>query len=263
MRIATWNVNSVGARLPRLLPWLEEVAPDVVALQETKTATFPAAEVGALGYEVAHNGDGRWNGAAILSRVGLEDVALSFPGQPGYAGDEDGLFEVPVVEARAVGATCGGLRFWSLYVPNGRTVDHAHYGYKLQWLEALRRALATEVTAGPFVVTGDFNIAPTDADVWDIKDFVGSTHVTASERQALLDLQSLGLRDVMPRAQKYDTPFTYFDYRAGMFHKNKGMRIDLVYANAAVQVEDAYVDREARKGTGPSDHCPVVVDLSL
>ncbi|MEO6206072.1 MAG: exodeoxyribonuclease III [Mycobacteriales bacterium] len=261
MRLATWNVNSVTARLPRLLPWLEETSPDVVALQETKTASFPSAEVEALGYEVAHNGDGRWNGSAILSRVGLSDVALSFPGQPGYANEDDALLTVPVVEARAVGATCGGLRVWSLYVPNGRSVDHPHYTYKLAWLSALRDALASEV--GPLVVTGDFNIAPTDDDVWDISDFVGSTHVTAPERNALTALRDLGLRDVMPRALKYDTPFTYFDYRAGMFHKNKGMRIDLVYASAEVKVSDAYVDREARKGTGPSDHCPVVVDLAL
>jgi exodeoxyribonuclease-3 len=264
LRVATWNVNSIGARLPRLLPWLEDVAPDVVALQETKTATFPEAEVAALGYEVAHNGDGRWNGSALLSRVGLTDVRLSFAEQPGYANaDEDALLAVPVVEARAVGATCGGLRIWSLYVPNGRSVDHPHYGYKLDWLAALRTALAPEVAAGPFVVTGDFNIAPTDEDVWDIKDFEGSTHVTPAERQALADLRALGLRDVLPRALKYDTPYTYWDYRAGMFHKNKGMRIDLVYANDSVTVSDAYVDRDARKGTGPSDHAPVVVDLTL
>ena len=147
MRIATWNVNSVGARLPRLLTWLEETAPDVVALQETKTATFPTADVAALGYEVAHNGDGRWNGAAILSRVGLADVALAFSGQPGYAGDEDGLFEVPVVEARAVGATCGGLRLWSLYVPNGRGLAEPHYAYKLGFLQTLRGA--GRLRAGP------------------------------------------------------------------------------------------------------------------
>jgi exodeoxyribonuclease-3 len=264
LRVATWNVNSVGARLPRLLPWLEDVAPDVVALQETKTATFPTAEVAALGYEVAHNGDGRWNGSALLSRVGLTDVQLAFAEQPGYANDDDeALLAVPVVEARAVGATCGGLRVWSLYVPNGRSVDHPHYGYKLDWLAKLQTALAPEVAAGPFVVTGDFNIAPTDEDVWDIKDFEGSTHVTPAERQALADLRGLGLRDVLPRALKYDTPYTYWDYRAGMFHKNKGMRIDLVYVNDGVTVTDAYVDRDARKGTGPSDHAPVVVDLTI
>ncbi len=264
MRIATWNVNSVGARLPRLVPWLEDVQPDVLAVQETKTATFPTEEVKHLGYEVAHAGDGRWNGVALLSRVGLDDVSLSFPGQPAYANtDDDALLAVPVVESRAVGATCGGLRIWSLYVPNGRSVDHGHYTYKLAWLAALKEALATEVAAGPFVVTGDFNIAPTDEDVWDVKDFIGSTHVTPAERDALASLRTLGLRDVLPRALKYDTPYTYWDYRAGMFHKNKGMRIDLVYANDGVTVTDAYVDRDARKGTGPSDHAPVVVDLSL
>jgi exodeoxyribonuclease-3 len=264
VRIATWNVNSVGARLPRLLEWLDDVAPDVLALQETKTAAFPAEEVEARGYEVAAVGDGRWNGVALLSRVGLSDVTSAFPDQPGYAGDDEGaLLAVPVVESRAVGATCGGLRVWSLYVPNGRTVDHPHYEYKLAWLAGLRAALAPEVAAGPFVVMGDFNIAPTDADVWDPADFVGSTHVTPAERAELAALRELGLRDVVPRALKYDTPFTYWDYRAGMFHKNKGMRIDLVYANDGVVVSDAWVDRNARKGTGPSDHAPVVVDVEV
>ena len=266
MRIATWNVNSIGARLPRLHEWLDLVGPDVLCLQETKCTAqaLPTEGLEERGYEVAAVGDGRWNGVAILSRVGLADVATSFAGQPGYAGeDEDALLAVPVVEPRAVGATCGGLRVWSLYVPNGRAVDHPHYAYKLAWLAALRTALAAEVAAGPFVVTGDFNIAPTDADVWDPAEFVGSTHVTEAERAALAALRDLGLRDVVPRALKYDTPFTYWDYRAGMFHKNKGMRIDLVLANASVDVRDAWVDRDARKGTGPSDHAPVVVDLDL
>ena len=263
MRLATWNVNSVTARLPRLIPWLEERQPDVVALQETKTASFPVAEVGALGYEVAHNGDGRWNGVALLSRVGLDDVQLLFPGQPGYAGDDDGaLFHEPVVEARAVGATCGGLRVWSLYVPNGRSLGHPHYDYKLEWLAALQQALAPEVAAGPFVVTGDFNIAPTDDDVWDPKAFRGSTHVTPAERRALRGLLDLGLSDVQPTISKGRVS-TYWDYRAGMFHKDMGMRIDLVLANGGVTVTDAWVDREARKGTGPSDHAPVVVDLTM
>jgi exodeoxyribonuclease-3 len=266
VRIATWNVNSVGARLPRLHEWLDLVGPDVVCLQETKCAAdaFPSEGIEERGYEIAAVGDGRWNGVAILSRVGLEDVSVAFAEQPGYANeDENALLAVPVIESRAVGATCGGVRIWSLYVPNGRSIDHPHYAYKLGWLAALRAALAPEVSTGPFVVTGDFNIAPTDADVWDPKVFVGSTHVTPAERQALADLQALGLRDVLPRAMKYDTPFTYWDYRAGMFHKNMGMRIDLVYVNESVEVTDAYVDRDARKGTGPSDHAPVVVDLSL
>ena len=201
-------------------------------------------------------------------------MTRGFAAQPGFAADPDPgreptLVELPsepVVEARAVGATCGPLRVWSVYVPNGRTPDSAHYAYKLEWLAALRDALAPEIAAGgPFVVTGDFNVAPTDADVWDPKVFIGSTHVTAPERKALSDLRDLGLSDVVPRAMKYDTPYTYWDYRAGMFHKNLGMRIDLVYASeaAASRVRDAYVDRDARKGKGPSDHAPVVVDLDL
>lgn len=266
MRVATWNVNSVGARLPRLLPWLEETAPDVVALQETKCAdaAFPHAQVEALGYEVAHNGDGRWNGSALLSRVGLDDVALAFPGQPAWAppAEEGALLPPePVVEARAVGATCGGVRFWSLYVPNGRALDSPHYPYKLAWLAGLREALAPEVAAGPVVVMGDFNIAPADEDVWDVRSFVGSTHVTPEERRALAALQDLGLVDVRARPGKGDRAYTYWDYRAGMFHKDLGMRIDLVLASPSLAVTDAWVDREARKGKGPSDHAPVVVDL--
>ncbi|MCU1602899.1 MAG: Exodeoxyribonuclease [Frankiales bacterium] len=261
MRIATWNVNSITARLPRFNEWLELADPDVVCLQETKTASFPSDRAEELGYEVAHNGDGRWNGVAILSRVGLEDVSLQFEGQPGYANDdEDALLSVPKVEARAVGATCGGVRVWSLYVPNGRALDSAHFPYKLEWLDRFRDVVAAE--QHPLVVTGDFNIAPTDDDVWDIKAFAGSTHVTADERARLTALLDCGLVDVVPRPQKYDKPFTYYDYRAGMFHKNMGMRIDLFYASPSLTVLDAYIDRDARKGTGPSDHCPVVVDLS-
>lgn len=273
VRVATWNVNSVGARLPRLNEWLELTQPDVLCLQETKCAgdAFPGAGAEALGYEVAANGDGRWNGVAILSRIGLTDLSYGFPGQPAYAPpvDEDDpalIGKPPAVEARALGATCGPLRIWSLYVPNGRSLDSPHYGYKLEWLAALRTALAPEVAAGgPFVVTGDFNIAPTDEDVWDPAAFVGSTHVTDAERKALADLRGLGLEDVIPRAMKHDTPYTYWDYRAGMFHKNMGMRIDLFLASqpVAAAVRDAYVDRDARKGKGPSDHAPVVVDVDL
>jgi len=268
VRLATWNVNSVGARLPRLLPWLEECAPDVVALQETKCAdaAFPHGQVEALGYEVAHNGDGRWNGVAVLSRVGLDDVALAFAGQPAWAPPaEEGVLlpPAPVVEPRAVGATCGGVRVWSLYVPNGRSLDSPHYTYKLAWLAALRDALAPEVAAGPCVVTGDVNVAPTDEDLWDPSLFVGSTHVTPAERSAVRALLDLGLVDVRARPGKGDRAYTYWDYRAGMFHKDLGMRIDLVLASPSLRVQDAWVDREARKGKGPSDHAPVVVDLDL
>ena len=274
MRVATWNVNSVAARLPRLGEWLDSARPDVLCLQETKCAddAFPSQVAIERGYEVAAHGDGRWNGVAILSRVGLAEVARGFPGQPGYlappAEDEVPalIAAAPVVEARAVGATCGPLRLWSVYVPNGRTPDSPHYAYKLAWLAALRDALAKELASGgAFILAGDFNVAPTDDDVWDPAVFVGSTHVTEPERRALAELRGLGLADVPARALKYDTPYTYWDYRAGMFPNNEGMRIDLVYANqvAAGAVTDAYVDRDARKGKGPSDHAPVVVDLDL
>lgn len=256
MRLATWNVNSVRARLPRLLDWLAGVAPDIVCLQETKCAAeaFPRDEVEKLGYEVAAHGDGRWNGVALLSRVGLTDVARGFPGEPGF----------PDPEARAIAATCGDVRVWSVYVPNGRSLDSPHYAYKLAWLRALRDALAVELADHrQLAVCGDFNIAPTDADVWDPALFVGSTHVTEPERRALRDLLDLGLVDVVPQPLKGPNPFTYWDYRAGMFHRDQGMRIDLVCVNAAFneRVRTAYIDREARKGKGPSDHAPVVVDV--
>ncbi|MFY1632676.1 exodeoxyribonuclease III [Solwaraspora sp. WMMB335] len=254
MRIATWNVNSVKARLPRLLAWLADTAPDVCCLQEIKCAVdaFPAADVAELGYASAVHGDGRWNGVAVLSRVGLDDVRPGFPAEPGF----------PLPEARAVSATCAGVRIWSVYVPNGRTPDSEHYAYKLAWLAGLRSALAAEVTAD-LVVCGDFNVAPTDDDVWDPVAFAGATHVTAAEREALAALRSLGLVDVIPQPMKGPYPYTYWDYRAGMFPKNMGMRIDLVYASATVnqRIRAAYVDRDARKGPGPSDHAPVVVDL--
>jgi exodeoxyribonuclease III len=258
MRIATWNVNSVGARLPRLLAWLETAKPDVLCLQELKCTTekFPYDEVQALGYEVAAYGLGRWNGVAILSKAGLDDVTRGLLDEPRY---ED------AAEPRAIGATCGGVRVWSVYVPNGREVGHAHYAYKLEWLEALRGTVIAETkTDQPFAVLGDFNIAPTDADVWDISLFAESTHVTEPERKALATLRDAGLIDVVPRALRYDVPFTYWDYRQLAFPKNNGMRIDLVYGNEkfATSVADSYVDREERKGKGGSDHAPVVVDLN-
>ena len=258
MRIATWNVNSVTARLDRLLAWLESAQPDVLALQELKCAdsAFPTMPVQALGYEVATLGTGRWNGVAILSRVGLSDVTLGLTGQPQYEG---------IDEPRAIGATCGGVRVWGVYVPNGREPEHDHYAYKLQWLAALRDTVTTELKAEPerpLAIIGDFNVAPTDDDVWDIGAFAGSTHVTEPERQALADLRAIGLTDVMPRALK-GNPFTFWDYRNGALHRGWGMRIDLIYANPpfAAAVTDAYIDRDERKGKGASDHAPVVVDL--
>jgi exodeoxyribonuclease III len=256
MRLATWNVNSVTARLPRLLDWLDGTKPDVLCLQEIKVAAaaFPTAEVGELGYQAAVYGTGRWNGVAILSRTGLDDVRRGFPGEPGF----------PDPEARAVSATCQGCRIWSVYVPNGRALDSPHLQYKLDWLAALRGALAAEADGPPLAVCGDFNIAPSDDDVWDPAAFTDSTHVTPAERGALRELLGLGLTDIPPRALK-GRPFTYWDYRAGMFHQGFGMRIDLVLASAplAAGVTDAYIDREARKGKSPSDHAPVVVDIDL
>nr|WP_201437828.1 exodeoxyribonuclease III [Saccharothrix sp. 6-C] len=256
VRVATWNVNSVKQRLPRLLPWLDQRQPDVVCLQETKLAddAFAALlgdELSSRGYEVAAHGESRWNGVAILSRVGLEDVVDGLADGPGF----------PHPEARAVAATCGGVRVHSVYVPNGRTPDSDHYHYKLAWLAALRDVVA----AGPrdVVVCGDVNIAPADADVFDPAAYVGHTHVTAPEREALAALQAVGLHDVVRDRWPDRRVFTYWDYRAGMFHQDLGMRIDLVLASTpvAARVEAAWVDRHARKGTGPSDHAPVVVDL--
>jgi exodeoxyribonuclease III len=256
VRIATWNVNSVKQRLPRLLPWLDERRPDVVCLQETKLADdafldLLGTELEARDYAVALHGEAAWNGVAILSRVGLDDVVAGVAGAPGF----------PHPEARAVSATCGGIRMVSVYVPNGRVPDSDHYQYKLAWLASLREMIA----AGPeaTIVCGDMNIAPTDDDVFDPDAYIGQTHVTQPERAALQELQSLGLRDVVRDRWPNERVFTYWDYRAGMFHQDLGMRIDLVLAspNVADRVQAAWVDRKARKGKGPSDHAPVIVDL--
>jgi exodeoxyribonuclease-3 len=256
VRVATWNVNSVKQRVPRLLPWLDQRQPDVVCLQETKVTDdafgeLLGEELARRGYELALAGEPAWNGVAILSKVGLDDVVTGVAGAPGF----------PHPEARAVAATCGGVRVHSLYVPNGRQPDSDHYQYKLAWLAALREVVATGPEA--VMLCGDMNIAPTDADVFDPAAYAGHTHVTAPERAALAALTDLGLKDVVRERWPAERVFTYWDYRAGMFHKDLGMRIDLVLASAPVagRVAAAWVDRHARKGTGPSDHAPVIVDL--
>jgi exodeoxyribonuclease-3 len=256
VRVATWNVNSVKQRVPRLLPWLDQRQPDVVCLQETKLAEdafteLLGSELAERGYAVGYHGEARWNGVAILSKVGLDDLVAGLPDAPGF----------PHLEARAVSATCGGVRVHSVYVPNGREPDSEHYQYKLAWLAALRDAVAAG--KADVVVCGDMNIAPTDADVFDPAAYVGQTHVTPPERKALAELEATGLSDVVREHWPTERIFTYWDYRAGMFHQDLGMRIDLVLASAGVagRVRAAWVDRQARKGTGPSDHAPVIVDL--
>jgi exodeoxyribonuclease-3 len=256
VRLATWNVNSLRQRIPRLLPWLDQRRPDVLCLQETKLPddTFHDLldeELRARGYAMAIYGEAGWNGVAILSRVGLDDIALGIPGAPGF----------PDPESRAVAATCAGIRVHSVYVPNGRVPDSDHYRYKLDWLAALRAQVAAE--RGAVIVCGDMNIAPTDADVFDPAAYIGQTHVTRPERKALANLQSLGLRDLVRDRWPRERVFTYWDYRAGMFHKDLGMRIDLALASGPVaeRVQAAWVDRHARKGSGPSDHAPVIIDL--
>jgi exodeoxyribonuclease III len=256
MRVATWNVNSLKQRLPRLLPWLDQRQPDVVCLQETKLADeafdeLLGEELLGRGYEAAPYGETAWNGVAILSRAGLDDVVRGLHGAPGF----------PHPEARAVAATCGGIRITSVYVPNGRAPGSDHYQYKLNWLHSLRDAVA----AGPKeqIVCGDMNIAPTDEDVFDPEAYVGHTHVTEPEREALAEVEALGLHDVVRDRWPNQRVFTYWDYRAGMFHQDLGMRIDLVLASGPVaeRVKAAWVDRQARKGSGPSDHAPVLIDL--
>lgn len=256
MRVATWNVNSVKQRLPRLLPWLEERRPDVVCLQETKLAdeAFDAllgAELAGRGYQVARHGEAQWNGVAILSRVGLDQVISGLPGAPGF----------PDAEARAISASCAGIRVHCVYVPNGRIPGSEHYRYKLAWLDALRKDVGAD--SGDTLICGDMNVAPADADVFDPQAYIGQTHVTEPERSALSGLLALGLRDVVRDRWPTERVFTYWDYRAGMFHQDLGMRIDLVLASKALaaRVSAAWVDRQARKGSGPSDHAPVIVDL--
>ncbi len=257
MRVVTWNVNSLRARLERVEEWLREVQPDVLCMQETKLAddAFPALTFEALGYECAHHGQGQWNGVAILSKVGLSDVVANFA--PGIEPDPD---------ARVITATCGGVRVTCCYVPNGRSLDDDHYVYKLSWLDRLHAHLLADTDPGAdVIVTGDFNIAPDDRDVYDPAKLVGATHVSEPERERLQTLLDWGLVDLF-RHQYPDAAsvYSWWDYRAGDFHQGRGLRIDLVLGSRSVtdRLEWSTVDRNARKGQSPSDHAPVIVDLA-
>lgn len=258
MRLATWNVNSLTARLPFVLEWLEAHAPDVLCMQETKLAddAFPAAAFRALGYVSAHHGDGRWNGVAIVSKVGLQAPEC------GLASEEDAH------GCRVIGATCGGIRVYSVYVPNGRSLDSEHYAYKLAWLARLRAYLDERCDpSSPVAVCGDFNIAPADTDVWDPAAFEGMTHVSEPERRALAEILGWGLEDVFPRFHPDGGVYSWWDYRGGSFHKGYGMRIDLVLLTQvlASRCRSLEIDRDARKkspaGHKPSDHTVVIADI--
>ncbi len=276
MRIATWNVNSLKARLPRVEEWLVQRQPDVLLMQETKLADDAAPEMAfrMAGYELAHHGEGRWNGVAIASRVGIEDVVTNFGDGP--------LLRNPAVEpiaeaveaeaslatgdeARMIGAVCGGVRVVSIYAPNGRALDTPFYLAKLAWFERLARWLReTRDPAEKLVIGGDFNVAPEDADVYDMAAFSGSTHVSEPERAALAALREWGLVDVYRIHHPETGKFSWWDYRAGNFHKGLGMRIDLLYATRSVADASTgtEIDRDARKGKLPSDHAPVWIDLA-
>jgi exodeoxyribonuclease-3 len=267
MRIATWNVNSLRARLEKVTWWLERARPDVLLMQETKLADAdaPTEAFARAGYELAHHGEGRWNGVAIASRVGIADVVTNFgePLRPPVTADVPD--DEPLAEARMMAAVCGGIRVVSLYAPNGRAVDSPFYRAKLTWFERLARWLAETCRAGePLVLGGDFNVAPADADVWDPQACRGGTHVSGPERAAFARLCQWGLVDAYRVRHPEPGRYTWWDYRAGCFPKNLGMRIDhlLVAAPLAARLVAAEIDREARKGKPlPSDHAPLLVDL--
>lgn len=253
--IATWNVNSLKARLERVQAWLTDVQPDVLLVQETKMTdkAFPALTFAEMGYESAHFGQGQWNGVAILSKVGISDVVTNFA-----AGKPD-------AEARIITATCGGIKVVSVYVPNGRALDHEHYQYKLRWLDQLADHVSAIAAPGDdLVVAGDYNIAPADIDVWDMKALVGSTHVSDAERGRLAALHAWGLRDIVREMHPEPGIYSWWDYRNGSFHRGWGMRIDLALVTASVAAKTTWsaIDRNARKGEQPSDHAPVLIEVA-
>ena len=255
MLIATWNVNSLKARLDRVTQWVTENQPDVLCMQETKMKdeVFPALTFAEMGYESAHFGQGQWNGVAIISKVGLTDVVNNFakPIEPDH-------------EARIISATCGGVKVVCVYVPNGRALEDDHYKYKLGWMKKLRQhADAIAKPNDRLVIGGDFNIAPTDEDVWDVTKFEGATHVSAPERKVFAELCDWGLTDAFRELHPEPKVFSWWDYRNRSFHKGEGMRIDFLLATKSLMsdVEASSIDRNARKGEKPSDHVPVTITL--
>ena len=260
MRFATWNVNSIRARVDRVAAWLERSQVDVLAMQEIKCKPeqFPSAPFEALGYEIAAHGLDQWNGVAIASRVGLVDLELEFAGQPGFAKTGE-----PRVEARAIGATCGDTRVWSVYVPNGRALADPHYTYKLDFLSALRSASLAWADA-PALIAGDFNVAPLVTDIWSEADGNAETHVTVEARAAFHALAESGYEELSRRYLPDPNTYTFWDYQQLRFPRGEGMRIDFVYASAiaAARATGVSIDREERKGQGASDHVPVIVDLA-
>lgn len=256
MRLATWNVNSLRSRIDRVEAFLTRHDVDVLAVQETKAREdqLPLMGLESLGYEVAAAGHSQWNGVAVISRVGIEDVGVGFDDMPAWG-------DPPVAEARAIGATCGGVRVWSLYVPNGRKPDDPHYAYKLDWLAALRAAARGWLDA-PTALVGDWNVCPTDDDVFDVQQFRTSTHVTVPEREAFAAFADDGWAEV---TREHAPGYTYWDYYRQRFERDRGLKIDFAYASPslAAGVTGAFVDRDERAGTGASDHAPVVVDVDL
>lgn len=262
MRIATWNVNSIRSRVDRVEAWLARSEVDVLAIQETKAREdqFPYLPFEALGYEVAHIGLNQWNGVAIASRVGLAEITVGFPGMPRWG-------EPPAPEARAIGATCAGVRIWSVYVPNGRALDDPHMAYKLEWLDRLAaagRAWLAEDPQAQIVIMGDWNVAPSDEDVWSMEFYADKSHVSPGERAGFRGVVDAGYADLVRPHAPGPGVYTYWDYQQLRFPKKQGMRIDFALGSPALaaRVAGAAIDREERKGKGASDHAPVVIELS-
>ena len=260
MRLATWNVNSIRTRVDRVVDWLERSDTDVLAMQEIKCKPeqFPLAAFEAAGYEVAIHGLNQWNGVAIASRVGLADVETSFPNQPAFG--KPG--QDPIVEARAIGATAGGVRVWSLYVPNGRGLADPHYAYKLEFLRTLREA-AAGWTDQPVALAGDWNVAPTSEDIWSEEDSDAETHVSQASRAEIAAYADAGYTELSRLFLPDPHTYTFWDYQRLAFPKNEGMRIDFIFASQPLvdRTTDVQIVRDERKGKGASDHVPVVATV--